>query len=84
MFIKKILFIILINWLRFKQFFWNEKRAQGSDELLLILAGLIVIVLVIASIYKFYLNDLSREVDSNEMNDLKNSFNNLSLKFKSI
>lgn len=85
-FVKKFVFIkkILIPKIKFKEYFFNEKRAQGSAELLLVLAGLIVIVLIIASIYKFYLNDLTREMNSNEMNNLKNSFNNISLKFKNV
>lgn len=40
-----------------------------------------MVVLILVSIYKSYVSDLSLEVSSNELNDLNNSFSDLASKF---
>ena len=59
----------------------NDENAQGAAELLLLLGGVLVVVLILVSIYKSYVSDLSLEVSSNELNDLNNCFSELSSKF---
>ena len=59
----------------------NDENAQGAAELLLLLGGVLVVVLILVSIYKSYVSDLSLEVSSNELNDLNNSFSDLASKF---
>ncbi|WP_297981721.1 class III signal peptide-containing protein [uncultured Methanobrevibacter sp.] len=59
-----------------------DDNGQGSVELLLILGGIIVIVLVCMSMYKNYLVDFTQELDSNEINSLNNSFNDIASKFE--
>lgn len=61
--------------------FLNDENAQGAAELLLLLGGVLVVVLILVSIYKSYVSDLSLEVSSNELNDLNNCFGELSSKF---
>lgn len=59
-----------------------DDNGQGSVELLLILGGIIVIVLVCMSMYKNYLGDFTQQLDSNEINSLNNSFNDIASKFE--
>ena len=60
----------------------NDENAQGAAELLLLLGGVLVVVLILVSIYKSYVSDLSLEVSSNELNDLNNCFSELANKFE--
>ncbi|MDO5850134.1 MAG: class III signal peptide-containing protein [Methanobacteriaceae archaeon] len=59
----------------------KDNNAQGAVELLLLLGGVLVVVLILVSIYKSYLSDLTLEVSSSELNELNNSFNELANKF---
>ena len=60
----------------------HDNRGQGAVELILIIGGIIVIILLVVSMYKSYLVDLGNEIDSNEMNNLNSSFNDIASKFE--
>ena len=60
----------------------HDNRGQGAVELILIIGGIIVIILLVVSMYKSYLLDLGTEIDSNEMNNLNSSFNDIASKFE--
>ena len=60
----------------------HDNRGQGAVELILIIGGIIVIILLLVSMYKSYLVDLGTEIDSNEMNNLNSSFNDIASKFE--
>lgn len=60
----------------------QDNRGQGSVELILIIGGIIVIILLVVSMYKSYLMDLGTEIDSNEINNLNGSFNDIASKFE--
>ncbi len=60
----------------------QDNNGQGSVELILIIGGIIVIILLVVSMYKSYLVDLGTEIDSNEMNALNGSFNEIASKFE--
>lgn len=60
----------------------KDNKGQGSVELILIIGGIIVIILLVVSMYKSYLVDLGTEIDSNEMNALNSSFNDIASKFE--
>ena len=62
--------------------FIPDNKGQGSVELILIIGGIIVIILLVISMYKSYLADLASEIDSNEMNSLDSSFNDIASKFE--
>ncbi|RAP52683.1 MAG: hypothetical protein BZ137_08405 [Methanosphaera sp. rholeuAM130] len=47
-----------------------DNKAQVSAELLLLIAGLMVIVLIAINIYQQYLNDFAGEINDTELNDL--------------
>ena len=68
--------------LNFPNSFINDNRGQGAVELILIIGGIIVIILLVVSMYKSYLLDLGTEIDSNEMNNLNSSFNDIASKFE--
>ena len=65
----------------FKKLF-DEEDGQGSVELILIIGGIIVIVLVCMFVYKSYVNDLGKELESGELNSLNKSFEDISAKFE--
>ena len=65
----------------FKKLF-AEEDGQGSVELILIIGGIIVIVLVCMFVYKSYVNDLGKELESGELNSLNKSFEDRSSKFE--
>ena len=60
----------------------QDNKGQGAVELILIIGGIIVIILLVVSMYKSYLLDLGSEIDSNEMNSLNSSFNDIASKFQ--
>ena len=68
--------------LNFPNSFIKDNRGQGAVELILIIGGIIVIILLVVSMYKSYLVDLGNEIDSNEMNNLNSSFNDIASKFE--
>ena len=59
-----------------------DDNGQGAVELIWISGGIIVIILLGVSMYKSYLLDLGTEIDSNEMNALNSSFNDVASKFE--
>ena len=61
---------------------FKDNKGQGSVELILIVGGIIVIILLVVSMYKSYLTDLGTEIDSNEMNILNSSFNDIASRFE--
>ncbi|ADC46522.1 hypothetical protein mru_0671 [Methanobrevibacter ruminantium M1] len=61
---------------------FKEDKAQGSVELILLIGGIIVIVLVCMFVYKSYMGGLGDELESNELESLNNSFEELSSKFE--
>ena len=65
----------------FKKLF-AEEDGQGSVELILTIGGIIVIVLVCMFVYKSYVNDLGKELESGELNSLNKSFEDISAKFE--
>lgn len=68
--------------LNFPNSFIQDNKGQGSVELILIIGGIIVIILLVASMYKSYLLDLGSEIDSNEINTLNSSFSDIASKFE--
>ena len=68
--------------LKFPNSFIKDNKGQGAVELILIIGGIIVIILLVVSMYKSYLVDLGNEIDSNEMNNLNSSFNDIASKFE--
>ncbi|MBE6512198.1 MAG: class III signal peptide-containing protein [Methanobrevibacter olleyae] len=62
--------------------FIHDNRGQGAVELILIIGGIIVIILLVVSMYKSYLVDLGKEIDSNEINTLNSSFGDIASKFE--
>ena len=55
----------------------KEESGQVSTELILLMAGMIIVVLLATTIYKDYLFDLNNEMTENEVNNLKNKLTNL-------
>ncbi len=60
----------------------HDNSGQGAVELILIIGGIIVIILLVVSMYKSYLVDLGKEIDSNEINTLNSSFSDIGSKFE--
>ncbi|MBR0473096.1 MAG: class III signal peptide-containing protein [Methanosphaera sp.] len=60
----------------------KEESGQVSTELILLIAGMIIVVLLATTIYKDYLFDLNNEMTENEVNNLKNKLNNLNTLIK--
>ena len=60
----------------------HDNKGQGAVELILIIGGIIVIILLVVSMYKSYLVDLGTEIDSNEINTLNSSFDDIASKFE--
>lgn len=48
----------------------DDKKAQVSAELLLLISGILIIVLILMNIYQQYLEDLTENIKENEVNDL--------------
>lgn len=69
-------------YLNFKNRLIQDNNGQGSVELILIIGGIMVIILLVVSMYKSYLADLGNEIDSNELNTLNSSFNDIASKFQ--
>lgn len=70
------------TYLNFKNGLIQDNNGQGSVELILIIGGIMVIILLVVSMYKSYLADLGNEIDSNELNTLNSSFNDIASKFQ--
>lgn len=59
-----------------------DSKAQAAAEFILIIGGIIVIVMVLLIAYKNYLNDLSGEINSTEVQNLDNAINGMMEYFK--
>lgn len=59
-----------------------DSKAQAAAEFILIIGGIIVIVMVLLIAYKNYLNDLSSEINSTEVQNLDNAINGMMEYFK--
>ncbi|WP_273476897.1 class III signal peptide-containing protein [Methanobrevibacter woesei] len=59
-----------------------DNKAQAASEFILIIGGIIVIVMVLLIAYKNYLNDLSDEINSTEVQNLDNAINGMMEYFK--
>ena len=68
--------------LNFPSILIHDNKGQGAVELILIIGGIIVIILLVVSMYKSYLVDLGTEIDSNEINTLNSSFDDIASKFE--
>lgn len=58
----------------------TDNSGQASTELILLLAGLIMIVLFSLVLYKNYIMDFSREIENNELDNLLDKIDNISTK----
>lgn len=59
-----------------------DNRAQASAEFILLFGGIFVVVLLAIYMYKNYMNDLSGEIASKEVNEFNNELNMLGRYFK--
>ena len=59
-----------------------DNKAQASAEFILLFGGIIVVVLLAIHMYNNYMNDLSGQIQSKEVNDLNNQLNTLGRYFK--
>lgn len=59
-----------------------DNKGQASAELILIFGGIFVVVLLAIHMYKNYMNDLSSEITSKEVNEFNNELNDLGKFFK--
>ncbi|RAP51463.1 MAG: hypothetical protein BZ138_05170 [Methanosphaera sp. rholeuAM270] len=55
----------------------DDDSGQISTELILLLAGMIIIVIMAMSMYNNYMIDFSAEIEENEVKDLKNKIDEL-------
>ncbi|MEA4956156.1 hypothetical protein SDC9_03537 [bioreactor metagenome] len=58
-----------------------DENAQSSSELILLIGGMIVIVLIAVYFYKNYILSIEAEINSNEVNEINKSINNIYSKF---
>ena len=59
-----------------------DNKAQASAEFILLFGGIIVVVLLAIHMYNNYMNDLSGQIQSKEVNDFNNQLNTLGRYFK--
>jgi len=59
-----------------------DNKGQASAELILLFGGIFVVVLLAIHLYKNYMNDLSGEISSKEVNEFNNELINLGRYFK--
>ena len=59
-----------------------DNKGQGSAELILLFGGIFVVVLLAIHMYKNYMNDLSGEIASKEVNEFNHELNSLNNYFK--
>lgn len=57
--------------------FFNEESGQVSAELILLVAGMIVVVLLATTVYRDYLFDFGNEIKNNDVNDLNNKIDEI-------
>lgn len=61
-----------------------EDNCQSSAELILLIGGILIIVLLLLNFYRNYLNDVSENIDSKEINDFNNSIEDIKFRFNKI
>lgn len=54
-----------------------DNNGQASAEFILLFGGIFVVVLLAIFMYKNYMNDLSGEISSEEINKFNSQLNNL-------
>ncbi|WP_407393737.1 class III signal peptide-containing protein [Methanobrevibacter sp.] len=59
-----------------------DSKAQASAEFILLFGGIMVVVLLAIHMYKNYMNDLSGQIQSNEVRDFNNQLNSLGKYFR--
>lgn len=59
-----------------------DNKGQASAEFILLFGGIIVVVLLAVHMYNRYINDLSSEISSKEVNEFNNQIVNLQKYFK--
>lgn len=59
-----------------------DNSAQASAEFILLFGGIFVVVLLVIYMYNSYMNDLSGEIASKEVNEFNNQLKNLGNYFK--
>jgi uncharacterized protein (UPF0333 family) len=59
-----------------------DNKGQASAELILLFGGIFVVVLLAIHLYKNYMNDLTGEISSKEVNEFNNELINLGRYFK--
>ena len=57
---------------------YQQETGQISTELILLIAGIMIIVILISTIYKEYLLDWSNEINNTEVQNIKNKLDNIS------
>lgn len=59
-----------------------DKSGQASAEFILLFGGIIVVVLLVIYMYNSYMDDLSGEIASKEVNEFNSQLMNLKNYFK--
>ncbi len=57
---------------------YQQETGQISTELILLIAGIMIIVILASTIYKEYLLDWSNEINNTEVQNIKNKLDNIS------
>ena len=59
-----------------------DNKGQASAEFILLFGGIIVVVLLVIFMYNNYMDDLTGEISSKEVNEFNGELNNLGRFFK--
>lgn len=59
-----------------------DNRGQASAEFILLFGGIFVVVLLLIHMYNRYMDDLSGEIASKEVNEFNSQLNSLGKYFK--
>lgn len=59
-----------------------DNKGQASAELILLIGGIFVVVLLVIFMYKNYMDDLSGEIESGEVNVFNNELISITKYFK--
>lgn len=59
-----------------------DESGQSSTEMILLMAGIILIVLIAMMLYKNYITDFNEEIKNNEYEDLLSKVDDLKNKLK--
>lgn len=59
-----------------------DESGQSSTEMILLMAGIILIVLIAMMLYKNYITDFNEEIKNNEYEDLLSKIDELNNKLK--